>query len=259
MPGERLPYPTERDNLDDREEQFELRLFGPMPGRVQSYDPDLQTADIVPLIRQQVPQPDGSYAMEDLPVVPSVPVCFPRSGDAMVTLPIAAGDTGLLIVCGPAIGHWRVGDGDVTDPGDLRRFHLSHAVFLPVGLVPRSKALRSTGAAGATAPPESAPTGIVLGFDGDGSRVLVRANGSVDIETGGAVRTRVDSNGIVNLGAATGAAFVALASRVDAELAALRTAIASAVPVPNDGGAALKTAMLTWTPTSVAAQKVKAT
>lgn len=259
MAGERLPYPTERDILDAREEQMELRLFGPMPARVQSYDADLQVADLVPLVRQQVPQPDGSYVMEELPVIPCVPVCFPRSGTAMVTLPIAPGDTGLVIVCGPAIGHWRVGDGDVTDPGDLRRFHLAHAVFLPVGLVPRSRALQRAGAAG-TALSTGNPSGVVLGFDDeDGARVLVRANGAIEMETGGATAVKVDPSGTVNLGGASGAAFVALASRVDAELAALKAVFTGWTPVPNDGGAALKVASLTWSPSSVAATKVKAT
>lgn len=259
MSGERPPYPTERDILDAREEQFELRIFGPMPGRVQSYDPALQVADVVPLIRQQVPQPDGTYVMEELPIIPCVPVCVPRSGAAMVSLPIAAGDTGLLIICGPAIGHWRVGDGDVTDPGDLRRFHLSHAVFLPVGLVPRSKALRNTAAAGETPLHPVVPNGMVLGFDTDaGARIMLRADGAMERATGGSTVERVDPNGVVNLGAAAPASFVALAARVDAELAALRAAIQAAVIVPNDGGAALKTAMLTWTPSSVAATKVKA-
>lgn len=254
MAGERLPYPTERDILDAREEQMELRLFGPMPARVQSYDADLQVADLVPLVRQQVPQPDGTYVMEELPVIPCVPVCFPRSGTAMVTLPIAPGDTGLVIVCGPAIGHWRVGDGDVTDPGDLRRFHLAHAVFLPVGLVPRSRALQRAGAAG-TEPLNPRPTGMVLGFDDeDGARVLVRANGAIEMETGGATAVKVDPSGTVNLGGAADAAFVALASLVTAELSALKAAI--------DGGAAFKanlmTALSAW-PGNVAATRVKAT
>lgn len=58
--------------------------------------------------------------------------------------------------------------------------------------------------------------------------------------------------------------FVALANLVDAQLAALKSAIAGWTPVPNDGGAALKaalTALFTgppvW-PASTAATKVKA-
>lgn len=225
MSGERLPYPTDRDILDAREEQLELRMDTAFPGRVQSYDPDLQVADVVPLIRKQVPQPDGTYVMEDLPVLPCTPVCFPRMGGWFLSFPIAPGDTGLVIVCSGAIGHWRVGDGDVTDPGDLRRFHLAHSIFLPMGLVPRARKLTKTGAAGTTDPPAVRPTGLVLGSDStNGPRVLVRSNGAVEIETGGATAVKVDPNGTVNLGAAAGAAFVALASYVDARLATIQAA-----------------------------------
>ena len=230
MSGERPAYPTEQDLAAAREEQLLLSLDGPMPGRVQSYDPATQTADIVPLVRKQVVQPDGEYTMEALPVLPSVPVCHWRAGRAMLSLPIEEGTYGLVIVCAPAIGHWRVGDGDVTDPGDLRRHHMAHAVFLPCGLVPRSEALQRTGAAGTTAPPDSLPTGIVLGFDAqNGARHLVRANGAVEIETGGATALKVAPDGTVNLGAATGAAFIALASYVDARLTALQIAFDSHV------------------------------
>lgn len=228
MSGERLPYPTERDVMEAREEQASLRMETAFPARVQAYDSDAETADLVPLIRHPVPQPDGSYAMEDLPVLPSVPVCGLRSGDWFASLPVSPGDTGLVVVCSGAIGHWRVGDGGVTDPGDLRRHHLSHAVFLPVGLVPRSHALTKKGAAGMTAatPTERArPSGIVIGSDAtNGPRVLMRANGAVEVETGGATAVRVDPNGTVNLGAAVGAAFVALASHVDARLSAIQAA-----------------------------------
>lgn len=223
MSGERLPYPTERDILDAREENLRLDLETAFPARVQSYDPDAQTADLVPLIRRQVPQGDDSYAMEALPVLPSVPVCFPRVGTWFLSFPVAQGDTGIVVVCSGAIGHWRVGDGDVSDPGDLRRHHPSHAIFLPMGLVPRSRALAKTGAAGATPPPDSQPTGLVLGSDNaNGPRVLIRANGAVEIETGGATAVKVDANGTVHLGAAVGAAFVALASHVDARLSAIQ-------------------------------------
>lgn len=223
MSGERPAYPTDDDVAKAREEQLLLSLDGPMPGRVQSYDPATQTADIVPLVRKQVVQPDGEYTFEALPVLPSVPVCHWRAGGAMLSLPIAEGTYGLVIVCAPAIGHWRVGNGDVTDPGDLRRHHMAHAVFLPCGMVPRSEALESTGAAGEDG--SGKPTGIVLGFDtSTGPRILIRANGAVEIETGGATAVKVAADGVVHLGAAAGASFVALATAVDARLTALQAA-----------------------------------
>jgi hypothetical protein len=50
--------------------------------------------------------------------------------------------------------------------------------------------------------------------------------------------------GVVTIGADNSPAdFVALAAKVDAQLAALKAAIVGWVPVPNDGGLALKTAL----------------
>ena len=190
--GERLPYPSESDIADAREDALRLDLETAFPARVQAYDGSAQTADLVPLVRRQVPQPDGSHAMEELPVLPCVPVLFPRMGSAFVSLPVAVGDTGLVVVCSGAIGHWRAGDGDVSDPGDLRRHHPSHAVFLPLGLTPRARALTQTGAAGAG--------GMVAGFDSaDGSRILLRADGTVEILAGGRVSIRSSASTTVDM------------------------------------------------------------
>jgi len=200
MSGERPAFPTDEDIADAREERLRLDMETAFPARVQSYDPDPQVADLVPLVRRQVPQPDGSHTTEALPVLPSVPVCFPRVGTWFLSFPIAPGDTGLVVVCSGDIGPWRVGDGDVTDPGDLRRHHLSHAVFLPSGLVPRSRKLARTGAAGTSG---STPTGLVLGSDNaSGPRLLLRADGSIAITQGAATVLEIDPQpaGTVSIG-----------------------------------------------------------
>ena len=244
MSGERPPYPAELDVLRARLEQHALEQHVALPGRVQSYDAATQTADVVPLVRHPVPQPDGSYALEDLPVVPSVPVVFPRTGRWMLTLPIVAGDTVQLLVNTAAIGHWRAGSGDVTDPGDLRRQHLAHAVAIP-GLYARSAALGHASA-----------TDLVLGDD-QGTRVAIKPDGTVTITTGAGVALKIDADGTVHLGGAAGEA-VAMAALVKGNLDALKTIFDAWSPVPNDGGAALKTALAGWTVAEVAATKTRA-
>jgi hypothetical protein len=251
MSGERETYPSERALAEAREEQSALRTHVAYPGRVQEYHADTQTADIVPLIRQQVPQPDGSYALEELPVLPSVPVVWPRVGAWFLAMALAPGDTVQLLCNTSAIGHWRTGTGDVTDPGDLRRQHLAHAVALP-GLYTRGKAL-------AHAP--SGDTGLVLGSDTSGARVAFLANGTMRVTQGDATVLEVDTAGVVHLGGAAGE-FVALANLVTTQLMALKTAINGAAVVPGDGGAAFKAAIMaalaSW-PATVAATKTKAT
>ena len=212
MPGERPAFPTDEDIADAREERLRLDMETAFPARVQSYNPDLQVADLVPLVRRQVPQPDGSHTTEALPVLPCVPVCFPRMGQWFVSFPIEPGDTGLVIVCSGDIGPWRIGSGDVTDPGDLRRHHMSHAVFLPAGLVPRARKLTQTGAAGTSGSP-ALPTGMVIGSDAsDGARVLLRADGTIEIRSGGSAPVNVVAGGAVTIQSG-------MAARVDMQAA----------------------------------------
>lgn len=247
MSGERMPYPTETEVAHARMEQHDLERYTGCPGRVQRYDAATQTADVVPLVRHPVPQPDGSYTMEDLPVVPSVPVLMLRSGRMFFAPPLAPGDTVQLLVNTSAIGHWRAGAGDVTDPGDLRRQHLSHAVAIP-GLYVRRKALAHASA-----------TDLVMGDD-EGTRLAIKPDGTVTVTTGAGVALQIEADGTVHL-AGAGGELVAMAALVTAQLNALKAAIAAAVPVPMDGGLALKTALLgslsSW-PASVAATKTRA-
>lgn len=247
---ERPVDPDLVDVLDAREEALLLNLDVALPARVQSYDAALQVADVVPLLRRPVVRPDGTHAFEADPVVPSVPVVWPRVGAWGLTMALAAGDTGVLLCCDSDVSAWRAGSGDVVDPVNLQRHHLSHAVFIP-GLFRRGAPLARAA---------SGSAGLVLGSDTNGARITFKTDGSLEIAQGDTVVARVAVDGTVHLGGSTATAFVALASHVDAELNALKTVFSGWTPVPNDGGAALKTAVASgWNPSTVAATKVKAT
>ena len=227
---ERLPYPQPVDLLRAQLEAHALEQHVALPGRVQSYDAATQTADVVPLLRHPVPQPDGSYALEDLPVVPSVPVLWPRTGRWSLTLPMGPGDFVQLLVNSSDIGRWRAGDGSVVDPGDLRRQHLSHAVAIP-GLYPRARALEHASA-----------TELVLG-DTQGTRLSIDASGTLTVTTGAGPVLVVDADGTVHLGTPEGGA-LALATGVAAALETLRAAVNAiapgSVPAPFSGVAATR-------------------
>lgn len=247
----RPPFPDEADVLQSWLEQHSSEIRTAMPGRIVRYDATKQVADVQPLVRLPVPQPDGSVVQEDQPVVPSVPVIFPRSTAYSLTLPLTEGDTVLLVCCESAIGSWRVGSGAVSDPGDERRHHLSNAVALP-GLYRAAQALTH-------AAPNGGPA-MVLGHDTTGCRVALGADGSCTITRGTTVVVEVTASGEVRLG--TGAAqFVALSNLVNTQLSALKTAISGAAVLAGDGGATFKTNLLaalsTW-PGSTAAGSVKA-
>lgn len=221
------------------------------PARVQAYDAATQTADLVPLVRGAVELPDGTIAHEDLPVLPCVPVLWPRTGDHFIAFALQPGDTGLVVFCDAAIGHWRAStDGGVTDPGDLTRHSLSHGVFVP-GLFHRAGKL-----ANAPNPDAAGAPRLVVGSDeGSGTRVTLYASGDVKITRGTDVALQIDADGTVHVGGAAGEA-IATAAAVTARLDALKAAIAAAATGPDAAG--IKSAFASWSATVTGATKAKA-
>lgn len=67
---------------------------------------------------------------EAAPILPSVPIAWPRAGTAYLVLPIEHGDTGLLLCCEADLAEWRR-TGEAGTPADEARHHLQNAVFLP--------------------------------------------------------------------------------------------------------------------------------
>ena len=110
--------------------QLRRSLWTALPGRVQSFDGSKQSADIEPLIHDTWEAEDRTNQTGPLPVIPSVPVCFPGSGAFRVTFPVAKGDTGLIIFCARSIDRW-LSEGGSVDPQDDRTHDLSDAVFVP--------------------------------------------------------------------------------------------------------------------------------
>lgn len=133
--------------------------------RVQSYDAAKQTADLVPVVRHAVEQPDGAPAYEELPVLPHVPVAFPRAGKWFVSLPLAAGDFVVVHVFDAAHEHWRAGSGELAYPGDLRRRSPGSCVAYPANFYPRGASLG-----------HASGTDLVIGKD-DGARFAIKPNG----------------------------------------------------------------------------------
>lgn len=176
-----------------------------LPGRVESYDPSKQTCEVLPMVRRAIADTEGNTQHEDLPKLPNVPVLFPRSAAFSATWPLAKGDFVLVVFCSSAIGQWRE-TGEVSNPVDLRRHDLSHAIAIP-GIAPK----------GSTIP--TASDAALLEVSGTATHVQVGA-GSAE--------------------------FVSRDDKVQARLGELFDAITNAVPKPGglDGGAQFKTQLL---------------
>ena len=102
-----------------------------LPARVMEYNRATQVADVRPEV-----WPEG----EEAPIVPTVPVLWPRGGNAYLHFNLTPhtkftpGDTGLLVCCEADLAEWRR-TGEAAAPADTARHHLQNAVFIP-GLVP---------------------------------------------------------------------------------------------------------------------------
>ena len=147
-----------------------------MPGKVEKYDPILQKADVKPLIQRPVVARDGTESLEPLPVIPEVPVCFPRGGGFFCSFPLAKGDNVLLVFCDLSTDAFAYSTGSVdTDPVDLRQHDLTDAVAIP-GFYPFPKAIKSLIGEGAAFGSE---TGAQVRAKGDG--IEVTSNGLPEV------------------------------------------------------------------------------
>jgi hypothetical protein len=203
-----------------------------LPARVESYDAATQTCSAVPAVKNLIAVEDGDD-FEDFeeayPIISDVPVASPRWGAWHLVAPLAPGDHVTLIFGERALDRWRQ-LGGIQGPGDLRKHDLSDAIAWPVNVYPDAAALTAL------------PPHLVLGKLG-GSTIHVKEDGTVA------------------LGSENPTDAAATANKVAAELGALKAALDLWVPVPNDGGAALKLALsalfLTGWPASTASSKVK--
>jgi hypothetical protein len=174
-----------------------------MPGIVESYDPKTQTANILPALKQPFVDVDGGEGLDELPVLPDVPIGFPRGGKYFMSLPLEAGDDVLLMFSENSIDKWYAGDGKkVVDPVDFRRFDLSDAFAIPGGY-PLSRAIG-----------DAIAKGLVMGKEG-----------------GLQIRFTDDAVEVVSGAAEAADDFVAMAAKVKAELDAIQTWVDSHIHI----------------------------
>lgn len=209
-------------------------MFVALPGKVEKYNATLQKADVKPLIKRPFVNDDGTEGLDELAVLPDVPVVFPRGGGYFLSLPLQAGDNVLLVFNDVSIDLFTASSGAVDiDPVDLRAHDISDAVAIP-GFFSFPRSIKDVIASGAAFGKEKG--------------VMIRA-------TGNAME-------VVTKGAPTASDYVALAAKVDALWAALyQVIVVDWTVVAQDGGAAFKAAFIaefTTPPASVASTNLKA-
>ena len=204
-----------------------------MPGTVVKYNSATQSADVKPLLKKTVIFDSGEEAVESIPIVPQVPVIFPRTSQYFLSFPLAPGDNVLLLVNDRSIDSYMGSTGKFdVDPVDLRQHDLSDAVCLP-GFFPTTASITDVIA-----------TNMAMGKE---KGAQLRFTGSaVEATTAGAP--------------ASIGGFVALATLVLAELVKIQTSIATHIHSgvttgPGNSGPAVPP---TYVPSAVASTNLKA-
>lgn len=102
-----------------------------LPAKIVKYDSDKQYASVlISLMKKN----EGSDILFQWPVIPNVPVIFPRavSGQAYLHMPITVGDDVTLIVCERSLDNWK-SVGTMSSPGDRRKFNITDCFAIPGG------------------------------------------------------------------------------------------------------------------------------
>lgn len=132
-----------------------------LPGRIEEYDAKTQKASVKPLIKRLTLLEDGTELLEELPIIPDVPVQFPRTASFFFTLPVRKGDLVVLHFAERSLDNWLSGKGEDTDPDEFRMHDLSDAIAVPGGY-PFGVALQDVD-----------PDRIALGKDEGGAQIHV--------------------------------------------------------------------------------------
>ncbi len=189
---------TAPDNAELIRTALESRLLDVhvcLPGIVVSYDAATQTATVQPAIKRPLETDDGSYTHEALAPIQNVPVAFQGGGTFSQHFALAAGDSVLLVFSQWAFAQWR-NTGRVSEAGDLRLHGPGYPIAVPWW--------RPDGGPGADSGNSmGAPAGLRLYF------------------------------GAAAIGVGSQSDFVAMAAKVDAELAGMRSTLNSLISAYN--------------------------
>lgn len=188
-----------------------LDLHTSIPAIIESYDPVLQTASVKIALKRKYIVGDKEEIIER-PVIPDIPILFPKGGNFHLTYPIKKGDDVQLIFSERSTERWKNESG-IVDPKDARKFSLSDAFIIPVsGRKPSSGvAADKTRLVNDKAEIELNENGEII-VKSDGQRVFVKNSvASIELQAGGLVQIKnqtatVDMNpsGLIELKNASG-------------------------------------------------------
>ncbi len=122
---------------NDNEEALRIAFDGRLsmlwtnfPGIVTAVDLTANTCTVQPAIQGVVENELGEKRFVDLPLLINVPICWPKAGGFVLTMPLAIGDEVLVLIAARCIDSWWQ-SGGVQKPMEARMHDLSDGFALP--------------------------------------------------------------------------------------------------------------------------------
>lgn len=119
-----------REALEARIAEINVSL----PCKVLKYDSAKNTVNLQPLLKRRRRKKDNTVVASEIPTLQNVPVAFQRVNGAWITLPVTAGDVGMVTFAQRSLGQWmKKAKGSVVEPTDETMHPLAGAWFYPGG------------------------------------------------------------------------------------------------------------------------------
>jgi phage gp45-like len=160
------------DVLEALMNKINTELNVSIPGVIEKYDFKTQKANVRINIKPY------QKVDVDFPIVPNVPLVFPRSGGASLTMPVKKGDGCLLVFSDLDAKSWLLG-ADNVKPQTSRRHHLTDAIAI-IGLNPFTK-------------PSQAENNEDVLLSYSDSKIRLKPNGIIDIHNAKEVNVKTES------------------------------------------------------------------
>ncbi len=145
-------------------EGLQAKIWTALPGYVVSVDLGAQTVTVQPTIKGITSDASNNDTAVNLPVLPDVPICWPRGGGFALTFPVKAGDEVLVVFASRAIDAWWQ-SGGVGAPVEARMHDLSDgfAILAPTS---QPKRLGSVSSTAVQLRNEAGTTSVAINADG---------------------------------------------------------------------------------------------
>lgn len=111
-------------------EGLQSGMWTAMPGIVTAVDFEKMTCSVQPAIQGSIENEQGVKQSVNYPLLVDVPICFPKAGGFLLTLPLAVNDEVLIIWACRCIDAWWQ-SGGVQRPMEARMHDMSDGFAIP--------------------------------------------------------------------------------------------------------------------------------